>query len=59
MTLAIRSLEVVASHPSGDLTTLELAPPGATLAPRLRVEVAAAGAPRIGAPVTATYALAG
>jgi|GEM_PF-4878258 hypothetical protein len=59
MTLAIRSLEVVASHPVGDLTTLELAPPGATLAPRVRVEVAAAGAPEVGAPVTATYARAG
>lgn len=44
MTLAIRSLEGVASHPRGGLVTLEPAPPGA---------------PEVGAPVTATYALAG
>lgn len=44
MTLAIRSPEVVASHPRGDLAPLEPAPPGA---------------PDVGAPVTATYAPAG
>ena len=62
MKIATRPLEVVASYPNGDLVTLQLAPAQGTspaYLATLRVDVASADVPEIGAAVTATYALAG